>query len=47
MQQEACDWTGKKEAEQGVAEMETRQTGKGKEAKRRTNRTIQILSGFK
>jgi hypothetical protein len=46
VQQEACDWTGKREAEQRVAETGSNTGEKKKETKWRTNR-IQIPHGFK
>jgi hypothetical protein len=33
VQQEACDWTGKREAEESIAEMETEETGRGEGSK--------------
>ena len=46
VQQEACDWTGKREAELRVAETGSNTGEKKKETKWRTNR-IQIPHGFK
>lgn len=43
IQQQACDWLGKREAELSFAEAETEK----RVGKWRRNRTIQILGGFK
>ena len=51
VQQEACDWTGKREAELRVAETEMVGGGwgdrRGEEAIWRTNRMIHVPRGFK
>ena len=46
-QQEACDWTGKREAELRVAETEMEETGREKEEKWSKRKTTQIPCGFK
>jgi hypothetical protein len=47
IQQEACDWTGKREAGLRVVETEMEETGREKEEKWSKRKTTQIPCGFK
>ena len=46
MQQETCDWTGKKEVEQNLQRERDGEDREEKEARWGTNRMIQIPRGF-